>query len=253
MYIGCTSQSVSTRLHQYYTIYGTLYLCAGGGAHLPYSTSLHNHVHFLLTPLVVRLHVGNTITEKRRMSPQTYRAVRLGVGGGAAGLFSSVGPTPTERLFLPVESSDLYLREKNIITHTSGALLMVLACHTCVCFRPHTLREDCLHTYVPFPLWGDGLPPPGRWRGPLAVKQGRTFNNMVHSPLALFNTHAYRGNTCSHKPTQYWRWPVQGVGSLLVFSFSLTPPPWEGTSPPVAGFEMPLVYIGREEGKKTCK
>jgi len=114
------------------------------------------------------------------------------------------------------------------VSHTFQQLLCYMLHHiTHVHALDHTLRENCLHTYLHFPFCRGnvGLPPPGGWRGPLAVKQGRTFNNMVHSPLALFNTHAYTGNTCSHKPTQYWRWPVEGVGSLLEFFFSLTPPP----------------------------
>ena len=93
------------------------------------------------------------------MSPQTYRAVRLGVGGGAAGLFSSVGPTPPERLILPVDLSDLCLREKSIITHTSGALLMVQARYTCMFQTTHTERG--LLTYVrTFSSLGRQPPPP---------------------------------------------------------------------------------------------
>ena len=69
---------------------------------------------------IVRLHVDNTIAEKQRMSPQTYPAMGLGVGGGAARFPSSPGPTPPGGL-LPtgaLNTSSLHLERRD----TSGTL-----------------------------------------------------------------------------------------------------------------------------------
>ena len=69
---------------------------------------------------IVRLHVDNTIAEKQRMSPQTYPAIWLGVGGGATRFPSSPGPTPPGGL-LPtgaLNTSGLHLERRD----TSGTL-----------------------------------------------------------------------------------------------------------------------------------
>ena len=153
---------------------------------------------------IVRLHVDNTIAEKQRMSPQTYPAMGLGVGGGAARFPSSPGPTPPGGLLptgalnrsgLHLERRDTsgtldcpgslqnvhicsatsgvhsqapcgqyYCRETvNVSTNLGGEATRLLSSpghtpqegffpqrvtiqHTCACFRPHTLRENC--TYV---------------------------------------------------------------------------------------------------------
>jgi len=56
----------------------------------------------------------NTSAEKQQISPQTYPAMGLEVGGGAARFPSSPGPTPPGGL-LPsgsLNTSDLHLKEK---------------------------------------------------------------------------------------------------------------------------------------------